>query len=310
MDEAVEVTARCLAIDAVAAELMTTLSDRGLSCILLKGASTDRWLYHGGAPRGYVDIDLLMPPDDVVQGEHLLEEEGFEREFIPVPTPDYLDHSQAWMRERDGMQVDVHRTLTGVGAPVDRVFPALSAATETMNVGGRDVVVLSPHARAMVLALHPAGHGRGTSQPLEDLSRALDMLPEDTWRAAGALARDLDALEAFATGLRFLPAGQALAQELGLDRARNIEVEMAANDVPYSSWFVARFARTPGLRGKLALLGPKLAPSPTSMRVWYPVARRGSVGLILAYVVVRPLWLASHVVPAIRGWWRARRAVR
>jgi len=310
MDVAVELTARCLAIDAVAAELMTAFSDRGLSSILLKGASTDRWLYQGGAPRGYVDVDLLMPPGDALEAESLLEEKGFEREIIPVPTPDYLDHSQAWMRERDGMQVDVHRTLIGVGAPVDRVFPALSATTETMHVGGRDVDVLGTHARAMVLALHPIGHGRGTSQPREDLSRALDILPKDTWRAAAALARDLDALEAFGTGLRFLPAGAALAEELGLDRTQDLDVEMAASDVPYSSWFVARFARAPGLRAKLALLGPKLAPSPASMRKWYPVARRGGLGLVAAYVVVRPLWLVSHTIPAILGWWRARRTVR
>ena len=36
----------------------------------------------------------------------------------------------------------------------------------------------------MVLALHAAGHGRTTSQPLEDLTRALDILPKAVWRAA------------------------------------------------------------------------------------------------------------------------------
>jgi len=162
----------------------------------------------------------------------------------------------------------------------------------------------------LVLALHAAAHGKETKQPLEDLVRALDMLPIDTWRSAAALAACVDATGAFATGLRLLPAGRDLTEQLGLTHTREVEVEMAARTVPYSAWFVVRLARTPGLRGKLALIASKLAPPPEWMRTQHPVARHGRLGLIAAYLVARPARLLWRAGPAIAAWWRARRAVR
>jgi hypothetical protein len=62
-------------------------------------------------------------------------------------------------------------------------------------------------------------------------------------------------------------------------------------------------------RERLRLLGAELFPSAAFMRVWSPMARRGWVGLLCAYLV-RPLWLLWQLPTGLRDLSRARRAAR
>jgi hypothetical protein len=51
----------------------------------------------------------------------------------------------------------------------------------------------------------------------------------------------------------------------------------------------------------------KTFPPPAFMRAWSPLARRGALGLALAYAW-RPVWLVVHSGAAVRAWRRARRS--
>jgi hypothetical protein len=68
-------------------------------------------------------------------------------------------------------------------------------------------------------------------------------------------------------------------------------------------------ARQRGARGKLGFVLMKLVPSPDFMRLRYPSARRGRLGLLTAYLY-RPFWLARWSIPGLRSWRQAQDLAR
>jgi hypothetical protein len=122
-----------------------------------------------------------------------------------------------------------------------------------------------------------------------------------------ALAARIDASEAFAAGLRLLPDGEQLAEELALPAVYSVETLLRAESAPPMSLGFDWLARTPGARRKLALVLGKLVPDKEFMRAWSPLAgRRTKSGLALAYAW-RPLWLIWHSVPGFRAWLAAQK---
>jgi hypothetical protein len=53
----------------------------------------------------------------------------------------------------------------------------------------------------------------------------------------------------------------------------------------------------------------RIFPSPKFMRAWYPIARRGPVGLAISYPR-RLAWMVRATAPAVAAWVRARRRAR
>jgi hypothetical protein len=70
---------------------------------------------------------------------------------------------------------------------------------------------------------------------------------------------------------------------------------------------IEELSKTPGLLAKLRFVLRELFPTPAFMRWWTPMARRGSVGLSVAYVW-RLVWVFRYAVPAFRAWRRAQAA--
>lgn len=292
-----------LAVDDATARIVSALRAVGVRPILLKGPAIARWLYDDDEVRPYGDIDLLVSPEDLGPAEELLEQLGFRN--YGYEGIHRLDHADTWVPEAGQTSIDLHRTLLGAAAPPERVWETLSADTKTVKVSGRHVEALSPAGGALHIALHAAQHGTGTVKTLNDLSRAIERLPDKTWQAAAALARQLDAVEAFGTGLRLLPEGELLARRLQLSERTSVDALLMAQGDPAVARGLERLANTPGLGAKLRLLLRKLFPERSFMRAWSPVARTGPLGLAGSYLM-RPLWLLWRVVPAAIAWRRAR----
>jgi len=142
-----------------------------------------------------------------------------------------------------------------------------------------------------------------------ELARALERASASAWERAAALSKRLGAEGSFAAGLEMLPEGRTLAARLELTVQRSTETAMFAESVPYSSWTVNRLANTPGLLPKLRIALRRVFPEPDFMRAWYPIARRGRLGLALSYPR-RIGWLVTATGPAVAGWLRARRKAR
>jgi len=295
-----------LAIDRASAEAVGALSDAGVRSILLKGPSFDALLYEPGEPRLYTDMDLLVQVGDEARAHAVLEGLGYRQRSEREPEA-AVEHATVWKRATDGMNVDLHWTLNGVPAtPGVDPWKVLAADTDEMEVGGTTVEILSEPGRALHVAIHAALPGNSGRKTLLDLRRALERLPASTWTAAAALAGRLGAEAPFAAGLGRLPEGEELAGTLDLTGERSVDAALLADSAPYSAWTLERLSQAPGVRAKLRILLPRLLPKPEFMRVWYPVARRGPVGLALAYLR-RLGWLVVATPRALRAWRRARR---
>jgi len=237
-------TALALASDAVCAEVVAEWSQRGIDSILLKGPTVAEWLYPDRS-RGYVDIDLLVDPERVLDAAEVLGELGFAAFDGHVSL-----HAHPWVRTRDGAEIDLHVTLWGPRRPAGQVWSELRAMTVPRRIGAVSVPALDLPARALHVVLHAAQHVE-LGKPREDLRRALELVPFEVWQAAAALADRLWALPAMAEGLALEPAGQALARRLRLVRAAAFAERFGA---PHAIG-LARLIETPGWRNRLSLLG-------------------------------------------------------
>jgi hypothetical protein len=301
--------ARTIAVDLATATVARGLSSAGVRCVLLKGPALTSLLYDDSELRSYVDVDVLVTPDDALCASRVLRGLGYE----PLVDDGQLGghrrlHAHEWRRE-DSPSVDLHRTLPGARADPAVVASVLASETRSVRVAGEDVEALRPPGVALQVALHAAHHGPLAPKALDDLERAAERLPLETWREAAALAERIDATPAFAAGLRLAPAAAAIAESLELPRGGPVDVALKAGGAPPLAVGFDWLLQTPGPRAKLALVTRTALPPPGALRLWRPLARRGTPGLAAAYVS-HPFWLARHAVPSVLAVRRARRSMR
>ncbi|HKN93134.1 MAG TPA: nucleotidyltransferase family protein [Thermoleophilaceae bacterium] len=300
-----------LAADAAAAELLPALEAIGVPSLILRGPAIAHWAYPD-AQRHYSDLDLLIPAAHEPRAAAVLRELGYEdvrahlsaRELADLRLHGHVGtHATTW--RRDGMVVDLHRTLNHIRAGSTKVWAELCAGAVMIEVGGRQVAVPGQAATALIVALHAAAHGSGYRRTLRDLEQALNHVPREAWSEAAEMAGRLRALGEFSAGLALLPEGLELAREMELDSAPSVETTLRARNAPLTAIGFERLWRTRGKRAKLGLIRREIMPPPAFMRVRFPVARRGRVGMAAAYVW-RPFSLLVHGGAGFVAWRRER----
>lgn len=305
----VRAVASDLRLDDLTSRVVAGLRRSGIRAIVLKGPSIARWLYTEGDRRHYVDSDLLVNPEHVEAACLTLERLSFEHPRGPVSAGlpgDRAPYAYAWVDRATGARLELHRTLIGLGVPPEEAWRVLSGQTEEMLLGGETVEVLNAPARTMHVALHAAQDGGRAPRAMEDLRRAIHKVPHETWRRAKIMAQELSGAHAMAYGLRLRPEGRDLAATLGLPAEDSVDVLLhAESSIPSARGF-EWLASKPGMLPKARLITRKLFPPPAFMRAWTPLARRGRLGLSLAYLW-RPLWVFGQAIPGLFVWLRARR---
>lgn len=296
-----------LALEAAAMTVIDQLRDEGIRPLLLKGPTIERWLYEPDERRPAGDVDLLVSPTDRVSAELRLAGLGFSNRYDGV-SPDWAEeHADTWLPGQGGVPVDLHRRLWGFEAPPAAVWQTLWARREAMTIGGTEVDVLSPPARALCVALHAAHHGLEVPRPIEDLRRAVSQVDDAVWIEAAELAAELGASAGLAAGLALDPGGVAVRDALGLEPAsRDVVVRVARlwSEPRTAEGFLRLFASS-GVREATRLIRRELFPSPDYMR-----AREsdggGSERLARAYIR-RWRSLASGAPSGLRAARRLRR---
>jgi hypothetical protein len=239
----------------------------------------------------------MVSPADFTRATGVLTGLGF-----GDPAHAAVDHAHTYRRPTPGgypLCVDLHRTLPYFTAPPAEVWQALSSGTQTMRVGDLEVEVLGVPERCLHLAMHALQHVFEAQGPCEDLRRAVHAASEEQWVHAAGVGRALGAEDALAAGLCLIPEGQALSTRLGLTSRRRGILRIAASpEAEGPAYQMQRFfdASSPGER--LRLLVNPLFVSPTVMRQVSPLARRGRIGLSLAYAA-RPFVLLRRIGPGL-----------
>jgi hypothetical protein len=299
-----------LRIDAATVEVLGAFNAAGVDSVLLKGPTLTSWLYPEGSRRSYLDSDLLVRPGQEHEAETALQSLGFERRWDQSTLPDWWqEHGSDWWRESDGVQVDLHRSLPGVGVDAQANWDALTAGVASVPVAGIDAPALGLPARALHVVLHAVQHGADWGKGRGDLDRALEVADEAIWRQAAALAAELDAMDAFATGLRLTPEGERLAARLELPASVSVDVALRASSPPPAALGFEQMAQAPGLRSRAEIGWRKLFPPREFLIHWDPRAAAGGRRLVLARIR-RPFWALATAPRGLHAWWRARRAVR
>jgi hypothetical protein len=305
MSDALRMAAFSFSVDKVTAEVTKALEEASIPSIVLKGPGIATWLYSGDRPRVYNDTDLLLRRQDWDRALALVEKLGFEDDLGPLDHPRMESGAgYPFKRHSDGHQVDLHYILFGIGVDPETLWEALSLDSVRENVGGREVHLPSQPARLMHIALHAVQHGGETwEKPMMDLGKAIEKAPLDTWKKSLTLAERLEAGETFSAGLRLTADGRELAKAIGAEHSESVDTVLRLEWVPMAEGF-KELSQAKGLRRKAAIVVREIFPTPTFMRWWSPMARRGFGGLILAYIW-RPIWLAYKAVPGYLAWRRA-----
>jgi hypothetical protein len=284
-----------MAVDRVTEEVVTAFGRAGVPCVLLKGPSIAQWLYPIGG-RSYRDTDLLVSPHDFHRATDVLRSLGF-----GAPSHALVDHAHTYQRNAGGyaQSVDLHRTLPYLVSPPDEVWQALWGSHATIAVGATQVDVLGVPPRCLHIAMHALQHAFEARGPYEDLRRALDAARLEDWSEAAVLGRRLGAEDALAAGLCLIPEGEAVSERLGLTTERRGIVRMAATvDEQLPAYQVQRFLDAESLGERVRLLVNPIMLSPTNLRQVSPLARRGRLGLGLAYAS-RPFVVAGRTGSAL-----------
>jgi hypothetical protein len=307
-DPQVVETALRLRFELATVQLFEAFEAAGLDARLLKGPALTQWLYSDSERRGYLDIDLLVPPSDRAGVEEILASRGYARNYDDRTLPPWWrEHASAWVRS-DGVTIDLHRTLGGIRASDETAWQILSRDPAPVAVGGREVPALGLTARALHVVLHAAHHGADWEGPTAELERALARSDEAFWHQVARLAEELDATDALAAGLALTDAGRRLAEDLGLARVQSVEAALYASSPPPTALGFEQLAQAGGVRARLAIMWHKAFPPAEFIRHWDPGAARSRAALVRGYVR-RPFWLLRHAPEGMRAWRRARRSV-
>ncbi|MGH2873674.1 MAG: nucleotidyltransferase family protein [Solirubrobacteraceae bacterium] len=303
-----ETVAARLRIDAAAAEASAALAAAGVDSRLLKGAAVAQWLYAASGGRGYSDCDLLVAPGDVPAAQRVLSSLGYAPDFDDSAMPVWWqEHGRAWCRSADAVTIDLHRLLPGVRVDAESAWRLLSADPAPVLAGGRLLPALGLPARLLHVVLHAAQHGSPSGTPIADLERAMAQLDPDAWRAAAALARAVDATDAFAAGLGLASGGSELARSLGIPPASSVEALLRAGSAVPGALAFEQFARADGMRARASIVFRKLVPPPEYVRYWSRQPGGGRSELLKAYLR-RPLWVARQALGGLRAWRDGRRS--
>lgn len=296
-----------LTIDAVTVQVVTALREAGLPCLLLRGPVIARRLYQRGEIRPYEDCDLLVRLDDLAPAEAVAARLGLVRDSAQERVlPNWERHAHSWLLPMRGFRLELHWTLTHVGAEPDTLWDVCNRGASPMRVGGVDVCTPADPQLALILALHAAQHGGDWSRPQEDLRRAVEVFPPTVWRMAAQLAAELQARPAFSAGLRLIPSGTAVARALELPDERSFEVWLSTGQAGEGARDFDRFVRAPGPLAKARVAINTAVPSPGRMRATRRVAARGRAGLVLAYAM-QPVRIVGRFGSSLHRWRRARR---
>jgi hypothetical protein len=262
---------QALALERHLVTLSAAIENAGIEMVLLKGPALAHTVYPDPSWRPFADLDLLVRGRDFHRTCDVLAEHGFHR-GLPEPRAgfDVRFGKAAELLGKDGLMIDLHRTLVvgpfGLWIGVEELF----AGTVTVEVGDRIVRRLDDTNLFLHACVHASlGWWPALLMPVRDVAQVSSFAEIDwdlvadrcrRWRLAPvvkhALATTADMLGAE------IPDGarSVLAIRSGRRERRALEAYVTDRRQRGSTTVSALWA-IPGVRGKLAYVKALVFPS-------------------------------------------------
>ena len=287
--ERLALTARQLLLEDQACRAFELLAASGIACVVIKGPVTARLLYEDPLQHPYGDIDLLVGPAEFERAKSLFLDIGFVDLADGVEQVYRADNEAHLLRGE--VCIDLHSRLVGVPPTcAQHAWDVLTASLETLTIHGTELPVLPPPARALHLPLHVA-QSPDSEKPLRDLSRGLEAFDALVWESACDLAIQVDALPAFAFGLRRVPEGVALADRLALPRWASADTWLRLRGAPQEALALERLRSLAGVAARWRYVASLLSVVDASAAGPGRWRRRAVVAARLLLAV--PVWLRA-----------------
>lgn len=193
----------------VLVELMDRLRAAGLTALAYKGPALSSQLFDDPALREAVDLDILLPSDEVTTGCAVLTEAGFSpvRTYAPGIEKQLLRYRAEIGMMRDGVLVELQWRLAPLYFSVPIDVRAMATRARRVPVAGRELPVMSPEDMLLVLCVHGAKHHWQSLKWLLDVALLIGKHRELSWPTLRERAR--------ASGIeRFLGLGLLLCETI------------------------------------------------------------------------------------------------
>lgn len=294
--------------DLLHAQAHQVLGAAGVPSLVLKGPSLSAWLYVDGA-RTYADADVLVPPGRREEALVALRTRGLEPSIPGLRLSEAGDHSVALRAPApSGVELDLHTSFPGAEVSAQRFWEVCWDSRVPGSAAHRSVWFLGPSCRALLVALHAARDGYSALVSTQDLQQLLRTAEPDLWTSVFEMARALRAESALRAGLSLVSAGADVptAAESGAEIGAEWRLRSRHGSGPH---LVLLRLVNASWRERLRLLRDEAVPSAAFMRSAWPLARRGTIGLVAAHAC-RWLTLLAALPRLVRLVVEARRPQR
>lgn len=153
----------------------SALADEGIAHRVLKGPAVARLDYPDPGMRTFTDIDILVPNAEMAAAVRALGYLGYQRRLPALRDRyDYRFAMSVPLVSRDGLEIDVHRTLISGPASVRMDLRGVWDGGQPVHIAGRDIHALTQEQRLVHASIAVAARPQPPTGPaLRDLAQML-----------------------------------------------------------------------------------------------------------------------------------------
>ncbi len=220
---------------AVLVELMELFRRSGLTALPYKGPTLSVQLFGDPALREAVDLDILLPPDEINAACDQLTAAGFSRTRVYAPglEKQLLRYRAEVAMIRDGVMVELQWRLAPHYFSVPMDVRALAARATRVRVADAELPALSPEDSLLVLCIHGGKHHWHSLKWLVDVALVIRKNPNLSWTTLRERARATGTERLLGLGLLLSETllGVSLTAGISEDIRRDLALHSAAKDV-------------------------------------------------------------------------------
>jgi hypothetical protein len=205
---------RAIAIEnlSATAELFAIVEDldkAGIATLAVKGPVAGLALYGDAALRPFLDLDVLIAPEDRGRAIERLVARGYR----PIVNLDAVGWRRffhrfiemCWIHPETVVAIDLHWALMDPRYRCNAVLAGCQNRAVSLSIGARRIRTLCPEDMLLHSLLHAAKHDWTRLRWLVDVARVIETHDDLDWRAiALAVARSPDCRRVLAVGLRLV----------------------------------------------------------------------------------------------------------